>query len=212
MKNVILLILILNFGSCAIKKDIDRKEKKELTLLKITESFDKKKLNYIGLKKYCNSGIRIEKSNKKDCRNCYSKNEIYIFWNDNEKSYVQKFDNCSEFNIIEISDFNTNEFLKNNTKELQTNKVERYKINQDTYRTQSHSCFRSFILNDGQIKYEKRFDVLNLTGENDNLNYKRNNSLKLIELEKKLNKIIHKLESENQFKRNKKTCHNTVYN
>ena len=211
MKNVIQLILILILSSCATKKDIDKKEKSEFTLSKITERFDSKKVEYIGIKKYCVGGVRIEMKNKKDCKNCYSKNDIYIFWTDNNKSYVQKFDNCSEFNIVEILDFQPTEFLKNNSTELQTEKVGTYKVDKETYSSVSHSCFKNYILNDGKMKYEKKFDIYDLTGENDNLNFKTNNSLRLIELDNRLNEIISELEKENRFERNKKTCYNNGY-
>lgn len=211
MKNVIQLILILILSSCATKKDIEKKEKSEFTLSKITERFDSKKVEYIGIKKYCVGGVRIEMTNKKDCKNCYSKNDIYIFWTDNNKSYVQKFDNCSEFNIVEILDFQPTEFLKNNSTELQTEKVGTYKVDKETYSSVSHSCFKNYILNDGKMKYEKKFDIYDLTGENDNLNFKTNNSLRLIELDNRLNEIISELEKENRFERNKKTCYNNGY-
>lgn len=90
MKNVILLILILAFGSCAIKKTTEIKDKSEFTFASIAESFDAKKTNYIGFKKNCIGINRLEKATKINCRNCYSKNEIYIFWNDHEKSYCSK--------------------------------------------------------------------------------------------------------------------------
>ncbi len=212
MKNVILLILVLSFGSCAIKKNTEIEDKSNFTFASIAESFDAKKTNYIGFKKNCIGINRLEKATKINCRNCYSKNDIYIFWNDHEKSYVQKFDNCSAFNSVIISGFTPNEFLKKNTTELQTNVVGGYKINKDSYIGTSHSCYRNFIVNDGLLKYEKGFDVLKLTGENENLNYKLNNSLKIVALEKILNGIILKLESQNQFKRNKKTCLKNVYN
>lgn len=210
MKNVIQLILILILSSCATKKNTEGKVKSEFTFSGITKSFDSKKLSYIGLKKYCVGGVRIEMSNEKDCKNCYSENDIYIFWTDNNKSYVQKFDNCSEFNIVEIIEFKPIEFLKNNTTELQTEKVGTYKVDKETYSSVSHSCFRNYILNDAKMKYEKKFDIYDLTGENDNLNFKANNELKLIQLDKKLNEIISELESENRFERNKKTCYNNV--
>ena len=205
MKNVITLILVLILSSCASKKITERKDKADFTFVSITESFDVKKVNYIGLKKYCVGGVRIEMPNEKDCRNCYSENDIYIFWNENGKSYVQKFDNCSEFNIIEISNFQPTEFLKNNTTELLTEKVKRYKVDKDTYSTVSHSCFRNYILNDGQKKYENEFDIYDLTDEEYNLNFQANNKLRLIQLDKKLSGIITELESENRFVRNKKS-------
>ena len=212
MKNVILFILILILSSCASKKSIERKNISEYKLQNISESFDAKKLSYIGLKKYCDGGVRIEMPNEKDCKNCYSENDIYIFWTKNNKSYVQKFDNCSEFNSVEIFDFKPMEFLKNNTTELQTDSVKRFQIDKDTYSTVSHSCFRNYILNDGQTKYKNEFDNYDLTGENKNLNYKSNNDLRIILLDKKLNEIITELENENRFERDKKTCYNTVYN
>jgi len=167
-------------------------------------------LSYIGLKKYCVGGVRIEMPNEKDCKNCYSENDIYIFWTNENKSYVQKFDNCSEFNIVEIFDFKPTDFLKNNTTQLQTESVKRYQVDKETYMSVSHSCFRNYILNDGKIKYEKKFDIFDLTGENENLNFKTNNSLQLIKLNNKLNDIISELEKENRFERNKKTCYNNV--
>src|SRR5690606_33510743 len=110
MKSVIQFILVLILSSCASKKSIERKSISEYELESITKTFDAKKLSYIGLKKYCVGGIRIEMQNEKDCKNCYSENDIYIFWTDNNKSYVQKFDNCSEFNTIEIFDFKLIDF------------------------------------------------------------------------------------------------------
>ena len=177
----------------------------------ITESFEAKNLNYIGLKKYCIGSIILNELSPKDCENCLSKNDIYIFWTDNGKSFVQKFDNCSEFNIVEIIDFEPIEFLKSNSTKLQTESVKRYQVDQDIYSTTTHSCFRNYVLNDGQTKFKKEFDVYDLTGEKENLNFNTNNDLKLIELDKKLNEIISKLENENRFERNKKTCYNNVY-
>ena len=210
MKTAIQFILILILSSCASKKSIEKKNISDYKLENITEKFDAKKLNYIGLEKYCVGGVRIEIPNEKDCKNCYSKNDIYIFWTDNNKSFVQKFDNCSEFNIVEILDFKPNEFLKKNTLELKTGKVRNFKIDKETYSSVSHSCFRNYIINDGKTKYENKFDIYNLTGKTDNLNFKPNNDLKIIQLDKILNEKISELESENRFERNKKTCYNNV--
>jgi hypothetical protein len=199
MKFLKILILILIFGSCASKKSAELKEDSKYTFSKITERFDAKKLNYIGLKKYCVGGIQIEKPDKKECRNCYSDNDIYFLWNEKDRSYIQKFDNCSEFNIIEISNFQLNEYLKNNTSKLQNEKVGRFRVGEKTYSSISHSCFRNYIINDGQNKYANKFDIYDLTGENKNLNYQSNNQVKLVILDKKINEIISELEKENRF-------------
>ena len=208
MKTINQLILVLILSSCVSKKNVKKRNIAEFNFQNITESFDAKHLSYIGLKKYCVGSIRLNELSPKDCENCLSKNDIYVIWNDNGKSFIQKFDNCSEFNIVEIFDFEPIEFLKNNSTELQAESVKKYQVDEDTYSTFSHSCFRNYVLKDEQTKFEKEFDVYNLTGEKDNLNFNTNNKLKLIQLDKKLNEIISKLENENRFERNKKTCYN----
>ena len=212
MKTVITLIIVLILSSCALKKNAGlTTNKSELTIQNITERFDAKKVEYIGVKKYCIGLVRLNKVDKKDCANCYSENDIYIFWNENGKSYVQKFDNFSEFNSVVVSNFQPSEFLKANSTLLQSEKVGRFKIDEDTYSTISHSCFQNYIMNDGVTKFEKEFDNYDLTGENNNLNYKTNSELKIILLDNKLDEIIKKLENENRFERDKKTCYNNVY-
>lgn len=208
MKTAITFILFLFLSSCATKKNIESKEKLEYRFQNIYETFDARKLNYIAVRKYCNRSFRINESNDKDCSNCYPNYSMYIFWTENNKSYIQKFDDCSEFYILEISKFNTNEFLDNYTVELQTGKVKRYKVDKETFSTVSHSCFKNYIINDGKLKYENSFDIYDLTGENENLNYESNNNLKIVKLDKKLNEIISGLEKQDHFKRNKKTCYN----
>ena len=189
MKTVITLIFALIFSSCASKKNAELKSISEYTFEQIAGSFDAKKVQYIGIKKYCVGSVSLNEIDPKECSNCYSENDIYIFWNENGKSYIKKFDNCSEFNTIEIFDFQPSEFLKNNSKELLTKKVGRFQINNDTYSTISHSCFQNFIVNNGQSKFENNFDNYYLTGENKNLNYETNNELKIIILENKLAKF-----------------------
>lgn len=208
MKTVIKLILILILSSCASKINFKKKDRSEFNLENITESFDTKNINYIGLKKHCEGQILIETKDLKDCSNCYSKNEIYIFWNENEKSYVQKFDNCSKFNSVEIFDFNPKEYLKINTTQLQSENIKKYRNDNDTNLSISHSCYRNYVFNFKQTKYQKAFDLFDLMGENKNLNFEYNNSTRLIELDKTLNEIIARLEKELQFQRNKKTCYN----
>ena len=209
MKNIIPIILALILSSCASKKNTQTKSKAEYTFEAITESFDDQNLSYIGLKSYCVGTVRLEKRNKNNCPNCNSEHEIYIFWSVNGKSFVKKFDNCSEFNTIEISNFNPIVYLKNNSAELKLEKVGQFKVREDTYSSVSHSCFRKYIINDGHIKYEHEFDNYDLTGENKNLNYQANNELKIIMLDKKLERIITDLEKEKEFKRDNTTCYST---
>lgn len=212
VRNVIQLILFLFLCSCATKKSAEIDNAVKYKLKNIAKIYDARKLIYIGLQKYCVGGFRIEKPNEKGCENCNSKNEFYIFWSENNKAFVQKFDNCSEFYMVEIYDFKPIEFLKSNANEIKSESIKRYQIDEETYSTVSHSCFRNYAFNDGQNKYEKKFDIYDLTGENKNLNFKYNNGTHLIKLDTQLNGIIAELENQNQFKRNKTTCYNTVYN
>lgn len=89
MKTIIPLILVLFLSSCALKKDTVSKDNSEDTFATITERFDSKELPYIALKKYCVGGVRMDKPNKKDCPDCYSEYDIFIFWSEDGNSFVK---------------------------------------------------------------------------------------------------------------------------
>jgi hypothetical protein len=93
------------------------------------------------------------------------------------------------------------DFPKNNTSQLKTEKVKRYKIDKDTSSTVSHSCFRNYIINDGKTKYVKDFDLYDLTGQNNNLNYESNNNLSIVKLNLICEEIIYGLEKKKVFNR-----------
>ena len=212
MKKYLTLILILFLSSCATKKRIKTEKKIDFTLWNIAKELNSKGLKYIALKRNCVGGIRINKPDESDCPNCSPHYSTYILYNENDKSYIRKFDNCSEYNKIEITSLNPIDYLENHKSELRLQNVGNYKIDNKTYSSISHSCFREYWINDGQSVYWKKFDLYNLTNSNDhkNLNYESNNSLAIVILNKSIDELIKELERGNQFKRNKKTCYNNV--
>jgi hypothetical protein len=209
MKTVILLILTLNLTFCASQNISKNEEEKEFIIDKIVKRFEKKKTGYVMFESTCVDEI-LNPFDPKECESCYANKEIYVFWNEKNKSYIQKFDNCSEFNLIEIHNLNPSLFLKRNSKKMQTEKVRKYQIDENTINIVSHSCIKKYILNDGKSKYEKIFDYYDLTGKNENINYNKNKKLKLIILDTKLEKMIKDLDDKNSFERDKKTCYNNV--
>ncbi len=146
---------------------------------------------------YCNGGIKMLKLNEKDCS--VENSNIYVFWRNNDKDFLQKVSNCTN-PVIEISnkiiDFyssNINTFVKEN--------VERYKTSQDSIvankkysfvKMTVHSCFINFHFYINSVFMEKKFDEFDLTNEkkDPNINYKLNKKLKLVELAKMCEKII----------------------
>ncbi len=213
----LILILILILSSCASNKMSKLKEI-DFSLWVITKELNSKNLEFIALKKYRINDTRIYKLKDKanGCENCIGDYATYIFWNEKNKSYVQKFDNCSEFNKISISEFNAIEYLENNRTQLKVQSVQKYKISDSSYISINHPYYRyrNYWINDGGETYYKRFDSFDLTTREDepNINFNSNNSLKLVILNKTLDSIIEKLEEGKKITRNKKTCYNTVYN
>jgi hypothetical protein len=206
MKTVISLILVLILSSCASKKHKEQIAKAQYSLPIIAKKFDAKKHRYIGLTMHCSGGFPRPIDFKNDCPSCRSRNDIYFFWTENEKAYLQKFDNCSAFNIVEIKDFEPEAYLKSNSSELQNEEVGKYQTAPGVYRTTAHYCSSQYIFNDGETKFDQKFNRSDLLGEGENLNFQVNNELKLIDLDKKLNQIILAFENENRFVRNNKTC------
>ncbi len=210
MKNLFLLIFSVITSACISQKNVELKDRVELNFESITKSFDAKNLDYIGSEKYCNSGSDFQMNGVDDCENCYSYKDIYIFWSENGNSYVQKFDTCSEYNIVEISGFDASQYLKTNFEDLQNQMIGPYKLEDNSYLEVSHTCYGSYIFNYKSLRFGVDFDYFKLRGENENINYKKNNALKIIVLDKKLESIIDGLENQKSFKRDKSTCKNRI--
>lgn len=110
-------------------------------------------------------------------------------------------------NTIQISNFKLNEFLRDNSGDLEKGEIVHFKVRDYAYLSKSHSCFKNYIINAGQSKYENEFDIYDLIDENRNLNYRSNNESIIVILDDKLDAIPPALENENRFQRDKTTCY-----
>ncbi|MEO8517195.1 MAG: hypothetical protein ABI426_10635 [Flavobacterium sp.] len=116
---------------------------------------------------------------------------LYVFWKENAKVYIQKFDHLNKFKPIELHDFGLFDMIKNNLSKIKKEKVLPYQI---------RIGFRKVTLNhvpaiqqkiyfcDENEVLRKEFQEYYLVntdyddGSNKNLNFKYNSKLKIIEI------------------------------
>jgi len=150
---------------------------------------------------------------KKDTPACLEDNtEVYLFWKENEKSYVQKIDNCGFYGPLKIKN-RALDFFESNIDIVKQEKVQRYSIKKDSIsedgkiwksrRTVSHSCFVHFQIYDNEEISYQEFDVLDLTTEEKekNRHYKSNNALFMVRLNNMCQRVIENFELKEKFKR-----------
>ena len=183
MKNIILFFLFSTNLISAQETDIDpivSKQIKYLTENKISKFFI--------VEKYCNGFIELIDANEPDCD--YGTSRLYVFWKDKSESYFRKIDKCNS-PTIKIPD----EIIENyelNIKEIEKENVKEYQTGKDNYVIVSHSTFSKFYFMFNNNLIVKQFNDFDITTEDysTNINYKYNNSLKLIKLSKTCDKII----------------------
>ena len=137
---------------------------------------------------YCNGNFKLIKEGEVSCD---GESEIYVFSNEANKSFLQKVNSC-ENKKIEIPDNILNYYI-NHFDEIRNEVVRNYQIDKESTKFASHSCFKKFAFYfNSTINITKDFDELDLTTETDepNINFKSNNSLKLVKLTRLCEKVI----------------------
>ena len=156
--------------------------------------------DYFYMYKFCEG--HIEMFTVKDGRMCTSNGtyyEVYVFWKEEDQAMVKKIDNCGLFTSIALDDGALADFAKNNSKQLKNGKVKKYAVqnpeNVPTQRTEIHSCKRIFQFNEANNSFGQEYNLYDLTNDSkyENLNYKSNNDLKVVELEKKIEDEVSKI-------------------
>jgi len=103
------------------------------------------------------------------CVNYGISSTAYLFWNEGEKTYIQKFED-SEYDKIDVRRFKPITFVdsvffpffKVNGDQLTTEEVKQFQHQADQIIIRSHSCFRHFRLFTGDIVFSKYFDFFDL--------------------------------------------------
>ncbi|NOZ74568.1 MAG: hypothetical protein GXO90_04220 [FCB group bacterium] len=140
--------------------------------------------------------------------------EVYLFWRNEGRNYVKKFDNCGQFNHIELETSIFFDFYNSYKDVIKKEEVKPYQVlkivDKDTTIHSiwiDHSCHRELKLYDGDDLIIKNIDEFDLS-ENDfgtdidaNINFEFNSTLILVKWSNNIDKVIRKLEIDNKFKR-----------
>lgn len=183
--------------------------KGELDLIPKVKEFRKKGINFIAYKSYSTGSITAYQKNSNSCSGCLPNYPIYLIWNKDNTGYIQKIDRCGDFFILEINSEAIN-YVNKNFKIIKSEKIKFYQENKSSFSNISHSTFKELLISKFGIETYNHFDIYNLSTntERPNLNFKYNNNLKIIVLNKIIEKQINKLDSLDLFKRDFSTCKN----
>ncbi|PKB15322.1 hypothetical protein [Flavobacterium sp. 5] len=128
--------------------------------------------------------------------NCnYESSQIYFFWRDKDKDFIQTYNKCgSPIKAIHNKVF---DFYLQNRKTILKEEVKSYLISEKDGLVMEliidDSRHVKFYLGAGEKYIVKEYDAYQLTNmENDqpNQNFERNNSLKLVKLQKSIDDLI----------------------
>lgn len=147
--------------------------KNELKFTTKTDELRASKVDFIAFKKYHIGAYRQSLANDSNgCKNCYDDYPIYLIWKENNKSYIQRFDNCGVFNSIKLKNNQLfDEFLQN-FDTIKEEKVKVYQEKENTVTTISHSSFMKFIFSKDGKEHFQYIDEFNLDSQGVRLNIK----------------------------------------
>ncbi|MCC6371511.1 MAG: hypothetical protein IT236_10950 [Bacteroidia bacterium] len=193
------------------KQSMDKRVSEFVTVLQ------DKKVKQIGYTTYYCLGSKKTaefKQNVCDYESVYY--ETYLFWMEGSKNFVKKFDNCSEFNEVEIKSNQFFSYFVFNREKIKNEEVKRFQateiIGKDTLLltvSTDHACHAKLTIFEGNRRIDKVIDYHNLsaatTGDKNkseiNINYTYNNALKLVEWDKKIKEIVTDLGKKKSFAR-----------
>ena len=198
------IVISCSSNKTIVNRTIDEKNVKQ----KITE-LNKKNINYILFKKYYNYfGLLSSINSYQNCNNCTSNTFYYVLWRENNKNWIQKFDQCGFFYSKELNETSIIDFASSNLNEMKNENVKFYEIGGGKIKFEIHSELRDLIIRNGSKFLHKNFDVLSLANDEKipNINYDYNNNLKLVKLNKLISNEIKTNDSLKSFKRNYTSC------
>ena len=186
MRNI-RLIIAFSFISCSFfgQQNPDVIIKREIAKLELSNS------SFVIMKQYCVGYEKIY-SDRTNCNFEEYPFEIIIVWNENNKTKFTKYDNCSVYNS-EISSETENlwDFINTSFEKIKTEKILPYTLKNNSIIMIDHSCQYEFIIQINNNRIKKAFDSFDLTDEKDqeNINFKSNNSLAIVKLQKLITKL-----------------------
>lgn len=187
-----LSVIVLFFGTQFYAQSIDSivKRRSEKFILEGIKDF-------FYYERFCVGTIKITKKNEIDCSLKLS--NLYVFWKENGKSFFQEINLC-ESPKIRINNKVIAFYLKESAV-IEKENLEQYKTGKDSIignkiyskiRTSPHSCHSKIYFYKNLDLIEKHISEFDLTTENKipNINFERNNNLKMVQLAKDCLEII----------------------
>ena len=196
-----LLVIIFVWTSLGVHAQHEKKHVDHL-VAKFTKSLEARNItNYMYLYEYCDGIIDVFRLS--DGTSCSSKGtyyEVYVFWNEDNRSLVKKIDNCGIFFALPINNINILNYISTNIQQLQV-QVKQYELesteNQVVEDISIHPCQTMFQFNVDDQSFGQTYNLFQLTTDasNKNINFDYNNNLKIVALENLLNEEIQSIES-----------------
>lgn len=164
---------------------------------------------YFMRKDYCEGNIQMFKMpDGSMCASPSTYYSVYVFWKNEDKTFIQKVDNCGTFEKIDIDDSSLLDKVSNLKYQLQKEDVKPYKSEiQDAspFRNMKvEDCRKEFAFHYNDLDFTKEFKEYDLGNESKfpNVNADYNNNLPLIKLDRNITELLADLESNGKFRRN----------
>lgn len=182
----------------------------EEQLSQITAELEMQQVHeYVIRKDYCEGNIQIFRMpDGSRCATPSTYYSVYIFWKGEDKTYIQKVDNCGTFEKITIEGsalLNKVSHLKN---QLQKDVVKPYQSEKKDPspfgNMKVEDCKKTFTFHYSDLDFEKEFKEYDLSNESKfpNINADYNNNLPLVKLDRNITQLLADMESNGKFKRN----------
>jgi hypothetical protein len=152
-------------------------------------------------KRYCNGAI--EMFTLEDGSMCTSKGtyfEVFLFWMDEGKPMIKKFDNCGRYYSLELQDASLMEYFGSNAEALKNGMVKTYRAKSISgvpkLNTETYPCARAFQFKTAIDWYGQSYNLFDLSNDSDssNVNAEYNNALEIVALDKLLDGTIEAME------------------
>jgi len=170
-------------------------------VLEFTEDLKAKGVvQYFVYKSYCEGETQMIKLNDKLCISKGTFYQSYVVWTEEGMDRIKKFDNCGSFYIANLGDTSISEFYKKEWPALIDDEVKPYRsatyTGKPELRKTPQPCFREFVLHSELKEAQKKFNLFEISNdsEGENLNFKFNRTLKLVELYERMERIINSKE------------------
>ena len=191
MRRLLLLAaFILVFGNSNAQNNIDKADSLRLSIVK--ELNQKQIKDFFCLLQTSPSSPIVIESEDTNSHQTITNFTGFVFWKENSKSFIQKFDSWGKFNVQEIVGFEGFDLVSKNLNKIKNESVLPYMIKKGKeYQTlvSPNQYQYGFFFNLGSMVFEKQFQVDGLIKndyidrpEMENMNYTKNINLELLKL------------------------------